>query len=125
MKQAEATKLVAGTHSGLEPTYFKLWMPYLYHRVEHPKRAHVFLPLNRNYKPLGSLTRNYVRYEDFVETHGVAFARDPASFKGIWTNVQGTHLWLYDDSAKSRVDYFERLERLFLKNPIMLGARLV
>lgn len=125
MNETEATTLVSGTHSGLETTYFKLWMPYLYLRIEDRRRSHIFLPLNRNYKPLGQVTRDHVEYEHFVDTHAVVFSRDPLTFRNIWTNIRDGHFWLYDDSPKSRLDYFARLERLMLKNPIMLTAKLI
>lgn len=125
MNQKDATALVTGKHSGLEPTYFKIWMPYLYHRVDHPKLSNVFLPLNRNYKPLGSLTPEFVRYEDYAESHGVHFARDPVAFKDIWWRSQGAHFWLYDDTPESRTEYFHRLERLMVKCPTMLDERMV
>jgi hypothetical protein len=31
------------------------------------RHKHVYLPLNRNYKPLGQTSRQRVRYEDYVD----------------------------------------------------------
>lgn len=125
MNSNQAAGLVAGSHSGLEPTYFKLWMPYVFVRLPHPKRAHVLLPLNRNYKPLGTLDREWVEYGDFADSHALVFSRNPENFDNIWSNQRNGHFWLYDDGPNSRLDYFKRLERLMLKFPIMLNERMV
>jgi hypothetical protein len=112
----DAVGLTAGTRTA-NRTFFALWMPYLFQRVEGGGKKHTFLPLNRFYKPLG--TRDYVEYPDVAATHGVFFARDPATFNGIWSRAEpeSGRFWLYDDSAKSRLDYFERYQALILKCP--------
>ncbi len=123
MNPKQASNLVSGSHSGLEATYFKLWMPYVYVRLQNAKRSNVYLPLNRNYKPLGTLNREWVDYEGFAVSHGLVFHRAPSTFKDIWWNQRDDHFWLYDDSPESRFDYFARLERLILKNPVMLSKK--
>ncbi len=121
MTKEQAGSLTAGTRFGYHP-FFKHWMPYLFQRVGHPKRKHVFLPLGRDYKPLGHLGGGTVDYEQAALTHGVAFSRDPASFKDVWWIADSAgRFWLYDDSAASRFDYFERLERLLLKSNTLLA----
>jgi len=117
----QAKSLTAGPRGG--GTFFKRWMPYLYQRVEVKGRKHVFLPLNRNYRPLG--TQEFADYAAVADTYGVAFRQDPGAFENIWWNTDDAgRFWLYDDSAKSRVSYFERLERLMLKShALLLDAR--
>ncbi len=115
MTPAQAASLTAGSRSHHNP-FFKYCMPYLYQRLQHPSRKHVLLPLNRNYKPLGALDREFRDYDQLAESHGVVFSRDPATFDQVWWNTDGLgRFWLYDDSVKSRLDYFERFERLMLK----------
>ena len=122
MTPNQAAGLTAGYGMASTPTFFKLWMPYLYQRVEVPGRKHAFLPLNRDYVPLGMRrSAGFVRYEDAMAGHGVYFTRDPATWDGIWWNVRDGCLWLYDDSVASRQDYFARLERLMSRRMEMLA----
>lgn len=108
--------------------FFRLWMPYLFQRVKFDGVKHAFIPLNRNYKPLGQLDKEFVDYDALALTHGVAFSRDPATFRGIWFSqdnkpLSSNTLWLYNDNPKSRLDYFSRLERLMSKSMPVLGVR--
>lgn len=104
------------------PTFFRLFMPYLYQRVEVAGRKHAFLPLNRDYVPLGFRRGDgSVDYDRVTPTHAVYFARDPAALEGIWWNTRDGQLWLYDDSTASRVDYFARLEKLMSRQMEMVA----
>jgi hypothetical protein len=81
-----------------------------------------FLPLNRNYKPLGIIAGDHVDYRDYALSHGVKFARDPSKLTGIWHNRSddGEQLWLYADNPATRTDYFARLERIMeLSLPVL------
>jgi hypothetical protein len=103
------------------PTFFKLFMPYLYQRVEVPGRKHAFLPLNRDYQPLGMRREGWTDYQQVASTHAVFFARDPAQLEGVWWNQRDGSFWLYDDSVASRIDYFKRLETLMLRQMEMVA----
>lgn len=116
MTKEQAAGLTSGRAWNAPATFFRFWMPYCFQRVDHPTRKHVFIPLNRDYVPLGILDRPTVDYPAQVDRYGVAFTRDPATFEGIWWNTDGSsRLWLYDDTAASRFDYFARLEALMLR----------
>lgn len=94
--------------------WFRYWMPYCYHKLEHSSRKHVWLPLNRNYKPLGITSRDHVDYDRFIN-QAVAFASDPAAWRGVWVDRQaaiGGKLYLYTDGPRYRADYFARLARV-------------
>ncbi|MFD1951345.1 hypothetical protein ACFSGX_11280 [Sphingomonas arantia] len=114
MSDREAAGLTCGHGKAAGPTFFKLWMPYLFQRVAHPKRKRAFLPLNRDYVPLGMTRGGWIDYEKVMPTHGVFFARDPAALD-VWWNTRDEKLWLYDDSVASRLTYFARLEKLMLR----------
>ena len=45
MKKTEARKLAHGDR------WFRYWMPYCFAKLDGHGRRHVYLPLNRNYKP--------------------------------------------------------------------------
>lgn len=122
MTKLQASALIGGW-DWKTPTFFKFYMPYLYQRVNHPDRKHAYLPLNRDYAPLGFRRGEprHLNYEELAVTHGVYFARDPATIDGVWHNVRGGSLWLYDDDPNTRRDYFERLERLLTKQVQMIG----
>lgn len=90
--------------------WFRHNMPYHFKKLDLP--GHVYLPLNRDYLPLGMQKTNpqpILRYEDFADK-AVKFARDPSSFEGVWGQ---SPLFLYHDGMNFRGDYFERLEKLF------------
>ncbi len=91
--------------------WFRIWMPYQYQYIEHGKIKHLYLPLNRNYKPLGVYSDARVEYEDYAK-QGVIFSRDPHTFKGIWSSPNG--LYLYTDNPETLTDYFDRFNKLLL-----------
>ncbi|RYY10572.1 MAG: hypothetical protein EON55_16070 [Alphaproteobacteria bacterium] len=122
MTRDQAAGLTCGHGMASTPTFFKLWMPYLYQKVEVSGRKHAYLPLNRDYVPLGYRRANgFVQYEEVASTHAVYFSRDPSLLKDVWWNVRGDSLWLYDDSVASRLDYFERLQRLLTRKMEMVA----
>lgn len=120
MVPEKAGRLVSG-YDWKTPTFFKLFMPYCIQRVEVSGRKHAFLPLNRDYAPLGMRRGAHLDYEKMMPTHGAYFARDPAKLADVWWNVRDGQMWLYDDSPESRVDYFARLERLMSRQMEMVA----
>lgn len=63
-------------------------MPYRFIKLPLAGAKHVYLPLNRNYKPLGVGApsdldnKRKVDYLDY-RNQAVIFLRDPHSFKGV------------------------------------------
>mgnify|MGYP001551924657 CR=1 FL=1 len=105
-------------------------MPYCFVKLKSPPK-YIFLPLNRNYKPLGYPHRRgpgpsgHVDYEAY-RAQAVQFKTDPKEFSGIWNRIEANHpddeeLWLYEDVHTSRLDYFKRLEKLVLKTMKLIG----
>jgi len=90
--------------------WFCHFMPYAFVRLAHSRRKHVFLPVNRKYKPLGLLSSRKVDYQDYIDG-AVVFRRDPILMKDVWTSTR-EHLHLYSDVPRTRLDYFERLGRV-------------
>ncbi len=122
MTRDQAASLTTGHGMAATPTFFKTAMPYLYQRVEVAGRKHAYLPLNRDYVPLGFRRADgFVKYEEVAERHAVYFSRDPALLDDVWWNVRDGSLWLYDDSAASRFTYFARLEKLMLRQMAMVA----
>ena len=116
MQLDRAAKLTRERH------FFRFWMPYLFQRLEVDGVRHAFLPLNRNYKPLGIISGDHVDYGGLALSHGVSFTRDPALLVGVWDNKSddGSQLWLYSDSPQSRTDYFARFEKIMaLSLPVL------
>jgi hypothetical protein len=75
---------------------------------------HVWLPLNRWYKPLGIITRDWIDYYDHVDA-AMVFHRDPRDLD-IWLDSPHEDTrYLYNDKPDTRRDYFPRLERLATK----------
>lgn len=95
---------------------FRYWLPYAFVPLKHPRLKHVFLPVNRGYKPLGNRSRKWIDYDKVLHSHAISFKTDPATFEDIWVGKprEGI-LYLYSDAPSSRVDYFERFGRLNLK----------
>jgi hypothetical protein len=93
-------------------------MPYTFSKMEVTMAKHVYLPLNRNYKPLGLTTREWVQHEPYLH-QAVVFSSDPHDIQGVWwTKVMPSKplLTLYNDDPESRFDYFSRLERLMSRS---------
>lgn len=101
--------------TALNPDTFhwaRYWLPYNFQKIDHAKFSHVYLPLNREYKPIGILTYSpRVKYEDYP-LHYVRFHSDPHKFVDVWVNDEFGGLFLYDDGQQSRDTYFNRLARL-------------
>lgn len=77
--------------------WFRIWMPYSFVKLDAPPKKHVYLPLNRNYKPLGYAGREHLDYEAY-RAQAVQFKTDPKKFAGIWTLIQTNDP---DDDLKS------------------------
>lgn len=89
----------------------------------------LWLPLGRNYKPLGEPQWPGARYDYDAFSHlawEFAGERNPRTFEGIWTAQSDDMLWLYNDDALSRRDYFARVGRLIALTDDPVGyARLL
>ena len=88
-------------------------------RIEEPERNHVYLPVNRNYKPLGITPAEWVDYDTYL-SQAVVFSANPHTFDDIWFHNETLHF--YEDVVSSRVDYFARLEWL-LSRVVKLHAK--
>jgi hypothetical protein len=102
----------------IQERWFRYWMPYTFSQLEVMGQSHVYLPLNRNYNPLGVWSRrgapiDYRKYSD----QALVFPSDPRKFEGVWYKQT---LYLYEDDPNSRLDYFERLERLMSRSVNLL-----
>lgn len=95
--------------------WFRTFMPYCLKKVEYPGRKHVYLPVNRHYKPLG-LTQvvGWVDYQEHLHA-AMIFSSDPHAFRDVWHDAKSP-LFLYNDGPKSRIDYFDRLGRLLARS---------
>ena len=93
-------------------SWFRVCLPYHYAPLKPaPGAKHIYLPVNRNYKPLGIRSREWVDYEEF-RAQAVVFATDPHKFEGIWSDLE--RLYLYSDNYATLTDYFARLEQLMI-----------
>ena len=94
-----------------ENPWFRIWMPYVFMKLDQP--GHVYLPVNRNYKPLGMGKQAQVDYEQYG-CRAMTFAANPHSFADIWfLNIPDKGCaYLYADDPATQRTYFERLERL-------------
>lgn len=103
----------AGARLTRSPHWFRFWMAYQLVKLSSRQHPHLYLPLNRDYKPLGYLSRECVEYEAYTH-QAMAFASDPHTFKCVWTDEE--QLYLYNDEPQSRSDYFVRIERLLSRS---------
>lgn len=99
--------------------WFRYWMPYSFVQIDHAKRKHVWLPLNRIYKPLGITGAEHVNYADFI-AQAIAFKADPRTFTKVWHIIKDDQVWLYSDGPTSRLDYFDRLRAVMIKSQVMV-----
>jgi hypothetical protein len=102
--------------------WFRYHMPYVFEPLNIPNTKHVYLPLNRNYKPLGCLFKDHVDYHRYAASHAMQFRRNPEIFYKVWHYIAPDgKLFMYDDGLQSRIDYFERLGRLLTRSMWVLG----
>ena len=83
--------------------------PYHFTPLKSTGGRHIYLPVNRIYKPLAITTRELVNYEDFFDL-SIEFSSDPHGFDDVWYDAAA--LYLYNDSPASTLDYYVRLRRL-------------
>ena len=118
--------------------YGRLWLPYCLAEMICPERGkYVYLPLNRNYKPVGEPWGVRVDYYDY-QARFLRFKRDPLKIGGEpWTKIRlgqklscgqhdGQMLWLYKNIYESAADYFRRLKLVMdntCKATILRGRR--
>lgn len=88
------------------------WLPYQFMATEVGGKT-VYLPVNRHYKPLGLTSMHVGNYADYLD-QAVVFVGDPHKFEDIWSDPKG--LYLYDEAAATRIEYFARLGRLSAKS---------
>jgi hypothetical protein len=92
---------------------FRTHMPYTFQKLDGPRFKHIYLPLNRNYDPLGTDPnwdwRNHRDWSAFFKQAWV-FRRDPRTIENIWIREGGLHL--YNDDPFSRKDYLNRYVKL-------------
>jgi hypothetical protein len=76
----------------------------------------VYVPINRRYKPIGETTKQFVRYEDYVDTHGLVFELDPFKMGDVWDRqANELRLYVYDDSVPaSRRDYAKHMRAIMV-----------
>lgn len=110
MNRSEVTRLRRNV-------WFRACLPYHYAPLKPaPGAKHIYLPVNRNYKPLGIRSREFVDYEKF-RAQAVVFSTDPHKFEEIWSDPK--NLYLYSDNNATLTDYFDRLERLMIHSAKM------
>jgi hypothetical protein len=95
-------------------------MPYHFVQLRSRRFKHLYLPVNRNYKPLGNMGREWVDYRSYA-SQAVIFRRDPHHLEGVWADPE--RLYLYKGSVGSRLDYFARYERLVSHSMAVAGAK--
>jgi hypothetical protein len=89
----------------------KIWLPYALYRIAGPN--HTCLFVNRNYKPLGMITGDYIEYSDHPDK-AIRFVRDPFQFKDCFYtgNDAPNPGYLYGGADDFDRNYFPRLQRL-------------
>ena len=106
-----------GIHNCRGFTQWKHDLPYCFIKLEVP-RHQVWLPLGRNYKPIGLRDRVWVDYDDYVE-QAIEFKRNPGLLKGdIWhkPEQQDHMLWLCNDAEMTPQEYFRRLALVLMRS---------
>lgn len=96
------------------PVYWEMryWLPYVVHPIdEQPNQC---ILLNRNYKPVGTTSREYVQYERFPHLH---MTLDGDSWRKF-AHPRATEAYLFDDgsrpwlSRQTATAYLDRLRRI-------------
>lgn len=94
--------------------FLHLCLPYCLERQEDGS----FVALNRDYKPIGFNTRDFVNFEDFPITHAIRLHGGVAKTLSWNRSPDTRRIYLYNDatnpsrSAENMRAYMEKLERL-------------
>jgi hypothetical protein len=89
--------------------WFRVSMPYYMAQLETDD-GYLFLPVNREYKPLGVVADAFVDY-DAHRDRALRFKSNPLNDETLWCSTHRSDLgYLYDD--RSIDTYLERLSRL-------------
>jgi len=96
--------------------FARRYLIYCIQEVRFMDYSNVWLPLNRDYKPLGGDSKRTYNY-DKCYGHFVKFKGDPRKRPEWFRRFDPTsdQLFLYNDDPESRVDYFERLGRMCMR----------
>jgi hypothetical protein len=71
-----------------------------------------WIPLNRDYKLLGSRSKNWIAYENFADEYALEFDCDPSKLE-IWhAAYPGICCYLYGDGGTNINTYYPRLRKL-------------
>ena len=87
----------------------RYFLPYCLQRI----KGNIYLPLNRDYKPIGCTSKEWVDYENYQHLY-VKFSRCPNKMPIEWhytiRSKDGTidKLFFYGDKLDSREMYFEK-----------------
>ena len=91
--------------------FFYKSLPYCFAKLKNKAYPHIWLPLNRDYKPLGVLSKEWIDYDDHIAS-ALVFSRDPCKFNNVWQSVYSDACYLYNDGTNLDLEYFPRLHRL-------------
>jgi hypothetical protein len=93
---------------GRPAPHFYLDLPYCLRQLDQSHGEHVYLPVNRHYKPLGQEQHAHGAYEDHA---GQAwhFRRDPHEIEGAWSKTDRSYFYVGEDVGRYRT------ERAFLE----------
>ena len=114
LEKRDAARLTRGNH------WFRTCMPYHFVHLPSDRFKHLYLPVNRNYKPLGCVERKWMDYRAYA-SQAVIFRGDPRKLDGVWSDPE--RLYLYSDSLLSGLDYFLRYERLMSRCLDVAGTK--
>lgn len=93
----------------LDNPFVRIALPYCFVKLNAP--GHLWLPLNRDYKPLGFSRDVRVDYSEYAK-HAIRFARDPDTFTDTWVAEDASgdlpKKWIHK-LPQSYEDYFARL----------------
>ena len=76
----------------------------------------VYLPLNRQWIPIGETTEDFYQYIDYVDTHGMVFECDPFDMGDVWYGKpSGSWLFVFDDAIpKSQNEYAKHMKAIMV-----------
>ena len=96
----------------------RFMLPYYFHHMPELGK-HIYLPCNRDYKPIG--VRGYSEWVDYADYKHlmVKFSRDPRLIKGVWKE-HSWGLFMYGDLPSSRSCYYQNLAKIMSKCKVFI-----
>jgi hypothetical protein len=110
----------------LSNEFWHYHLPYKMMNLEHSRTKNLYLPVNRNYKPLGIISGDFVKYDDYID-QAIIFSRPLRENELFWNRRSDgsiSEYYLYNDgNCHDFMSYLNRLNLLMKRKHVVAGSK--